>query len=101
MYKDKKKQAEYERKKWQRYHKKYRGDNKHFCSEDISLIENYALAKADNFNGWDLHHRFEIGAFYTLTVAELKALDLYKYRPASELIYLKHGEHTALHNKHR
>lgn len=101
MYKDKKKQREYDRNRCKLYYKNHRGDNKHFCCEDISLIENYELAKADDFVGWDLHHRFEIGSFYTLSVAELKALDLYHKRPASELIYLQHSEHTVLHNQHR
>ena len=50
---------------------------------------------------WDLHHRFEIDSFYTLSVQELKALDLYFNRPADELIYLRHNEHAALHNKYR
>lgn len=86
----------------ERYFRKYhRGDNKRFCCEDLSLIENYKLAKADNFVGWDLHHRLEIGSFYTLSVEELKTLDLYFNRPADELIYLRHNEHAALHNKYR
>ena len=87
-----------------RHYKKFlanRGDYRNFCCEDISLIENYEEAKADNFVGWDLHHRLEIGAFYTLSVAELKALNLYNHRPASELIYLRHGEHTSLHLRFR
>ena len=28
-----------------------------FCCEDISLIENYALAVADTTQTWDCHHR--------------------------------------------
>lgn len=83
-----------------RYNKK-RGDARGFCNESLELIENYELAKADNFVGWDLHHKLEIGAFYTLSVKELQGLDLYFNRPANELIYLRHGEHCGLHNRYR
>lgn len=34
-----------------------------YCKEDISNIENYELAKADNFEGWVIHHRDEIRMF--------------------------------------
>ena len=30
-----------------------------YCSECETLIENYDKAKADNFKGWELHHRLE------------------------------------------
>lgn len=30
-----------------------------YCCEDISKIENYELAKRDNFSGWVIHHRLE------------------------------------------
>lgn len=113
---------EYQRKRhYEKYHKdieasraygklKYervRGDARRFCDEDISLIENYELAKADDFKGWDLHHRLELEdengnrLDKPRTVKDLKELGLYNHRPASELIYLRHSEHTLLHNIHR
>lgn len=65
----------------------------------IDLIENYELAKADNFKGWDIHHRLEIHDDYVNTPEELKMMNLYYDRPPEELIYLKHGEHMKLHRK--
>ena len=69
------------------------------CYEDI---ENYQKAKADNFKGWDCHHRLETWTSdgerrqIDITVAELKALGMYYNRPANELIFLRKSEHTAL-----
>lgn len=77
----------------------------HYCCEDISNIENYSLAKADNFVNCDIHHRLETNnsdgekRLVDLSHSELKALDMYYNRPASELIFLKHKEHMQLHNK--
>src|SRR5574344_29406 len=76
-----------------------------YCCEDISQIENYNLAKADNFINWDIHHRLETNnsdgerRLVDLSHSELKALDMYYNRPASKLILLKHKEHMQLHNK--
>src|SRR5574344_189372 len=39
------------------YHKFYQ--RRHYCCQDISQIENYEEAKADNFINWDIHHRLE------------------------------------------
>ena len=63
----------------------------------IDLIENYELAKADNFKSWDIHHKLEICGDYINTVADLKMMNLYYNRPAEELIWLKHDEHMKLH----
>ena len=52
----------------------------------IDLIENYELAKADNFKGWDIHHKLEICGDYINTVSDLKMMNLYYNRPAEELI---------------
>ena len=77
----------------------------HYCCEDIFQIENYSLAKADNFIKWDIHHRLETNnsdgerRLVDLTADELKALGMYYNRPASELIFITHGDHTSLHNK--
>ena len=73
----------------------------YFC-KDCEKIENYQKAKADNFKGWDCHHRLETHnsdgerRLVDITVAELKALGMYYNRPPEELIFLRKGEHTAL-----
>ena len=68
-------------------------------------IENYQKALADNFIGWDCHHRLETHTsdgerrLVDITVAELKALCMYYSRPASELVFMKISEHIKLHNR--
>ena len=68
-------------------------------------IENYKKAKADNFKGWQCHHRLETHTSdgkrrdVDFTVDELLALGMYYNRPSSELIFLKHSEHASLHQK--
>lgn len=74
---------------------------KHYC-DNFENIENYEKAKADNFNGWDVHHRLETHTsdgerrLVDITREELKALDMYYHRPASELIFLTKKEHQLL-----
>src|SRR5574344_86791 len=96
-----------ERKEYsQAYHEtnRERRLRKYYCI-NIEQIENYNLAIADNFVDWDIHHRLETHnsdgerRIVDLTKDELKALDMYYNRPASELIFLKHKEHMQLHNK--
>lgn len=66
-------------------------------------IENYYEALKDNFKGWECHHRLEThnsdGELRRvfLTASELKSLDMYYDRPASELIYMTKLEHRKLH----
>ena len=75
-----------------------------FC-KDYTNIENYEKAKAGNFKGWCIHHRLETHnsdgerRLVNISAAELQALGMYYNRPASELIFMKHGEHTQLHQK--
>lgn len=69
---------------------------KKFCSEDFSLIENYAAAVADKTQTWECHHRLEDK---DISRDELKTLGLYFKRPASELILLTKEEHLSLHHK--
>lgn len=63
-----------------------------YC-KDYKNIENYQKAKADNFVGWDCHHRLETHnsdgerRLVDITTVELQALDMYYNRPASELIF--------------
>lgn len=72
---------------------------------NIEQVENYELAKEDNFISWDVHHRLEthnsdgIRRLVDLSRDELIALGTYYHRPASELIFLKHKEHIQLHIK--
>ena len=88
------------------YKKVYIGDPNNFCCESIEYIENYELAKKDNFNGWVLHHRLETHTeagerrISDLSRNKLIELDVYYNRPAKELIYLKNEEHSKLHNEH-
>lgn len=76
----------------------------YFC-KDYEKIENYDKAKADNFRGWNCHHRLQTWTsdgerrLVDITADELKALDMYYNRPASELIFLTISEHSKLHNK--
>mgnify|MGYP003301959518 CR=1 FL=1 len=78
---------------------------KGYCNEDISLIENYEKAKADNFKGWCCHHRLEThtpdGELRDADVTAQKLIDegLYYNRPANELIFMRKEEHLSLHKK--
>lgn len=64
------------------------------------LIENYELAKADNFKGWLIHHRLELtlDGEFAHTPDELKRLNMYYNRPAFELIWIPLEIHSAIHN---
>lgn len=62
-------------------------------------VENYELAKADNFEGWVMHHKLEIGTDYRNTAHDLKMMNLYYNRPPEELIFLTLREHVSLHKK--
>ena len=72
-----------------------------YCCDDVSKIENYELAIADNSQIWDIHHRLEIHEDYLNTREDLKLMNLYWDRPANELIFLTHSEHIAMHCKKR
>ena len=67
---------------------------KYYC-KDYEKIENYEKALADNFKGWNCHHRKGVD----IPTEELKALGMYYNRPADELIFLKISEHSRLHNE--
>ena len=77
---------------------------KQYCTEPEN-IENYQKALADNFKGWQCHHRLETHnsdgerRLVDITRRELKALDMYYNRPSSELIFLPTSEHRLLHMK--
>lgn len=63
------------------------------CKE-YEKVENYAEAVADKTQMWDLHHRN--GA--KMPREELERLGLYFNRPPGELMFLKHTEHSRLHD---
>ena len=68
---------------------------KKYCNEDISLIENYEKALADKEQTWHCHHRRE----NISSRKELIEKNEYYNRPAEELIFMTHSEHTILHFK--
>ena len=69
---------------------------KKYCAEDISLIENYKKAVSSK-ELYHCHHRLEIQDDKCYFAKELKQMNLYYGRPASELIFLKAREHKDLH----
>ena len=99
------------REEYKQYKKQYARMNKAmfaYCiPEQIEQVENYELAKADNFNGWCIHHRLETHTsdgekrLVDLSRMELFALDMYYNRPANELIFLTRSEHSSLHNRNK
>ena len=72
---------------------------KKYCSDDISLIENYDSAISDTKTIWHCHHRRE--SIYNRKM--LIEIGEYYNRPSIELIFLPQNEHRSLHslgNKH-
>lgn len=68
---------------------------KKYCSEDISLIENYKQAALDPTEVWDIHHRKETDL--KMLRKELIASGQYYNVPASDLILLTKADHSKLH----
>ena len=75
-----------------------------YC-KDYKNIENYEAAKKDDFKGWCCHHKRETWnldgerLFVDISMKELKALGMYWNVSSDELIFMKKGEHSKLHNK--
>ena len=71
------------------------------CSEDVSLIENYHDAIADKEKMWDVHHRRESDSEgrTLFTKKQLKEMNLYYKRPASELVFVTRKMHWKLHRE--
>ena len=72
-----------------------------YCSEDISLIENYHQAISDEEKMWDVHHRRECDSEgrTLFTGTQLKEMGLYFNRPAAELIFVTRSMHCKLHRE--
>ena len=72
-----------------------------YCSEDISLIENYHQAVWDPYEKWEIHHRRECdeNGRTLLTGKQLIEMNLYKNRPASELIFVTKSMHMKIHRE--
>lgn len=74
---------------------------KQYCSEDISLIENYDEAIADKTQIWDCHHRLELQGQFHNSASLLQRCGLYFNVPASQLIFLRHADHIGMHARNR
>ena len=74
---------------------------KRYCSEDISLIENYQQAISDEERMWDIHHRSECDSEgrTLFTGKQLIDMGLYFKRPASELVFVTRSMHSKLHRE--
>lgn len=70
---------------------------KRYCCEDVSKIENYDKALADEDRTWNIHHRAEVLPCGRYSIKELKKFGLYWKQPASRLIFLPPDEHSRLH----
>ena len=74
---------------------------KRYCSDDISLIENYQTAISDQTKTWDVHHRKESDSEgrTLFTKKQLIEMNLYFNRPAQELIFVTRAMHLKLHRE--
>lgn len=72
---------------------------RYYRKNEQHKIENYELAKADNFKGWVIHHRLELTLDNEPACSkdELIRHNMYYNRPYFELIYLRKSEHNKLH----
>lgn len=81
--------------------RKIRGGKARYVKDGrIDLVENYGLAKADNFKGWCMHHRLELHPDNSVrfTKTSLLKLGLYYNRPPTELIWVTSSEHNRMHS---
>lgn len=74
---------------------------KRYCSENLSLIENYQDAISDQAKTWEIHHRRECDSEGRIlfTKKQLIEMGLYFNRPASELIFVTRSMHSKLHRE--
>lgn len=98
---------EEKREHYKQYQRKHKQMFAYCIPEQIEQIENYELAKKDNFDGWHIHHRLETHnsdgekRLVNLSRTELIALDMYYNRPANELVFLTISEHIKLHRNNK
>ena len=72
-----------------------------YCSEEISLIENYHQAISDQNRMWEIHHRIECDneGRTLFTCKQLVEMNLYYNRPVSELMFVTRSMHWKLHRE--
>lgn len=70
-------------------------DKLHVYCDNIELVENFELAKANNFEGWHCHHRLEN---YWSKATLMKKNMYYKVNPEA-LIFLTSEEHNKDYGK--
>ena len=54
------------------------------CNEPLNLIENFDQAINDSQHMWHLHHKLGLNH----TIKELQEANMYRHRPANELVFL-------------
>ena len=69
-----------------------------YCREDISKIAGYKEAIADTTQTYICHHR-NAEPFTGFCKEDLKKINMYNNRPASELMFVTRSEHRSIHNK--
>lgn len=69
---------------------------KKFCREDITSIKGYEEAMADTTHMWICHH-INAEPFTGFTTTDLKKMNMYFNRPASELRFVTRNEHAKIH----
>lgn len=69
-----------------------------YCREDITIIKNYTEAIADKTRMWICHH-INGEPFTGFCTADLKKMNMYYQRPASELVFVSRSEHNTIHKK--
>ena len=69
-----------------------------YCREDISKIAGYAEAVVDTTQTYICHHR-NAEPFTGFCRKDLKKMNMYYQRPASELMFVMRSEHNTIHKK--
>ena len=67
-----------------------------FCREDISKIAGYTEAITDTTETWICHH-INGEPFTGFSKHDLKKMNMYYNRPASELKFVTRSEHALIH----